>query len=68
MVSFHFGGNIQQATIHTVVAYTKMATQSFATISKSQKHDERAVWAHLQPIIEDLQTQHGTQFKSLHNQ
>lgn len=64
--SFHFGGNRNQVTIHTVVAYTKTAIQSFATISKSLRHDERAVWAHLQPVIEDLQMQHDTQFESLH--
>ena len=40
--SFHFGGNINQVTIHTVVAYTKMAIQSFATVSKSLRHDECA--------------------------
>ena len=42
------GGNRNQVTIHTVVAYTKTAIQSFATVSKSLRHDERAVWAHLQ--------------------
>lgn len=45
--SFHFGGNRNQVTIHTVVAYTKTTIQIFATVSKSLRHDERAVWAHL---------------------
>jgi hypothetical protein len=49
-----------------VVAYTKTAIQSFATVSKSLRHNERAVWAHLQPVIEDLGMQHNTPFESLH--
>ncbi|KAK0141203.1 hypothetical protein N1851_021796 [Merluccius polli] len=57
----------EAASNHTYsVAYTKTGCRSFATISKSLRHDERAVWAHLQPVIEDLQNQRDTPFKSLH--
>ncbi|KAK0151918.1 hypothetical protein N1851_006722 [Merluccius polli] len=34
--SFHFGGNRQQASIHTAVAYTSTGSQSYATISDCQ--------------------------------
>lgn len=34
--SFHFGGNWQQATNHTVVAYTSTGSQTYATISSSR--------------------------------
>ncbi|KAK1902639.1 Ufm1-specific protease [Dissostichus eleginoides] len=37
--SFHFGGNRQQASIHTVVAYTSTGSQSYATISDSLSHN-----------------------------
>lgn len=55
--SFHFGGSRQQATIHITVVYTNEQTQSYATISNSLRHDERAVWAHLKPVLEDLKKQ-----------
>lgn len=52
--SFHFGGSRQQATIHTAVLYTVHGTQSYATLSDCLRHDERAVWAHLEPILKEL--------------
>ena len=52
--SFHFGGSRKQATVHTCVAYTAAGSQSYATISASLRHDERAVWAHLEPVLKDV--------------
>ena len=54
--AFHFGGSRKQATIHTAVLYTVNATKSYATLSDSLHHDERAVWAHLEPILKELRT------------
>lgn len=48
------GGSRQQATIHTSVVYTSEETQSYATIFDSLRHDERAVWAHLEPVLRDV--------------
>ena len=52
--AFHFGSSRKQATIHTIVVYTSGSHQSYATISDSLRHDERAVWAHLKPVLDDL--------------
>ena len=52
--AFHFGSSRKQATIHTIVVYTSGTHQSYATISDSLRHDERSVWAHLKPVLEDL--------------
>ncbi|KAK0138386.1 ATP-dependent DNA helicase PIF1 [Merluccius polli] len=41
--SFHFGGSRKQATIHTCVVYTASTSYSYATISASLRHDERAI-------------------------
>ncbi|KAL7390307.1 hypothetical protein ABVT39_018618 [Epinephelus coioides] len=38
----------------TRVAYTAAGSQSYATISASLRHDERAVWAHLEPVLRDV--------------
>ncbi|KAF3844210.1 hypothetical protein F7725_013551, partial [Dissostichus mawsoni] len=48
--AFHFGSSRKQATIHTCVVYTGDATHTYATISGCLRHDERAVWAHLEPV------------------
>lgn len=52
--SYHFGGSRKQATIHTAVLYKAHSTRSYATVSNSLRHDERAVWAHLEPILKEL--------------
>ncbi|XP_049421729.1 uncharacterized protein LOC125882102 [Epinephelus fuscoguttatus] len=52
--AFHFGGSRKQATVHTCVAYTAAGSQSYATITASLRHDERAVWAHLEPVLRDV--------------
>ena len=52
--AFHFGGGRKKATIHTSVVYTPQECQSYASISESLRHDERAVWAHLKPVLDDI--------------
>ncbi|KAK0152137.1 hypothetical protein N1851_006503 [Merluccius polli] len=52
--SFHFGGSRKQATIHTCMVYKSGMSQAYATISDSLRHDERAVWAHLKPVLDDI--------------
>ena len=54
--AFHFRGSRKQATIHTAVLYRVNATKSYATLSDSLRHDERAVRAHLEPILKELRT------------
>lgn len=56
--AYHFGGSRQQATIHTAVLYTVHGNKSYATLSDSLRHDERAVWAHLEPILKELRATH----------
>lgn len=63
--AFHFGGSRKQATIHTCVVYTKQGCQSYATISDSLRHDERAVWAHLEPSLKKVKEENPT-IKSVH--
>lgn len=43
-----------------------LQNESYTIISKSLWQDEHAVWAHVKPVIEDLQNQNSTQFQSLH--
>ena len=52
--SVHFGASHNQVTLHTGIAYTDDAVKPFCSISKSTRHDERAVWAHLQPVLQHL--------------
>lgn len=52
--AYHFGGSRKQATIHTAVLYTAHGTKSYGTVSDILRHDERAVWAHLEPILKEL--------------
>lgn len=64
--AFHFRGNRQQATLHTGVAYGIGGSQSYATISQSLRHDERAVWAHIKPVIEDFKAKSDHEIDTLH--
>lgn len=52
--SAHFGSSNVQVTLHTGVMYNVDGLQSFAIISKSQRHDAVAVWAHLEPVLSYL--------------
>ncbi|XP_037395079.1 uncharacterized protein LOC108426002 isoform X1 [Pygocentrus nattereri] len=58
--SVHFGGSHQQASLHTGVLYVAgdQAPQSFCTISPSRRHDPVAIWAHLDPILNQVREQH----------
>ena len=64
--AFHFGGNRRQATVDSCVAYSSDGVQSFATISGSLRHDERAVWAHLEPVIKDVLDNRNPRPTTLH--
>lgn len=64
--AFHFGGNRQQATLHTGVAYGTGGSMSYATVSQSLRHDERAVWDHIKPIIEHFKAQNDQEIDTLH--
>ena len=64
--AFHFGGNWQQATMHTGVAYSVSGSQCYATIFQSLRHDERAVWAHIKPVIDDFRRRHENAIDTLH--
>lgn len=55
--SVHFGGSHQQATLHTGVLY--IAAQNpiaFCSISPSRRHDPPAIWAHLDPVLDMVQS------------
>lgn len=59
--SMHFGASRQQVSIHTAVIYThnfstgSISPTSFCTVSKCLRHDVPAIWAHLDPLIEEVQ-------------
>lgn len=61
--AFHFGGNRKQITS---VVYTSQWFQSYATLSDSLRHDARAVWAHLEPILKEVKGQNPSNYSSLH--
>jgi len=64
--AFHFGGSRKQATVHTCVVYTAHGCQSYATISSSLRHDERAIWAHLEPVLKDVRERSNPPPTTLH--
>lgn len=58
--SVHFGGSRKQMTLHTAVLYFNIdgqttKTQCFCTISSCLRHDAAAVWAHLIPILTEIE-------------
>lgn len=59
--SHHFGGSRKQVTLHTGVMYTKPeghnkpTVNSFCTISENNSHNPASIWAHLHPILSDIQ-------------
>ncbi|CAJ1050756.1 uncharacterized protein LOC111858282 [Xyrichtys novacula] len=63
--AYHFGGSRKQATIHTAILYTVHGTKSYTTLSDSLRHDERAVWAHLEPILKEIRATYP-QIMTLH--
>ena len=64
--AFHFAGSRKQATLHTCVVYTANGTHTYATISDCLRHDERAVWAHLEPVLRDAIARSEIPPSSLH--
>ncbi|XP_058628850.1 uncharacterized protein LOC131538763 isoform X2 [Onychostoma macrolepis] len=56
--SVHFGGSHQQATLHTGVLYTAAQKNpiAFCSISPSRRHDPPAIWAHLDPVLDMVQS------------
>lgn len=58
----HFGASHRQITLHTGLYYyldteTKVIKcQSFCTVSENNRHDARAIWAHLTPILLQIAT------------
>ena len=53
--SAHFGGSHRQSSLHTGVYYTTKGTKSFCSISDYTRHDPAGIWAHLQPVLCDIQ-------------
>ncbi|XP_042261532.1 uncharacterized protein LOC121893595 isoform X2 [Thunnus maccoyii] len=54
--SYHWGGSRRQATVYTCMVYTAERSKAYATISTSLRHDEQAVWAHLKPVLDEIQS------------
>lgn len=58
--SMHFVASRQQVSIHTAVIYTRhfstgsVSPTSFCTVSKCLRHDVPGIWAHLDPLIEEV--------------
>lgn len=52
--SCHFGGSKRQISLHTVVLYTKDEIKSYCTVSEDTDHKADAVWAHLDPIFNQI--------------
>lgn len=61
--SVHFGASRQQLTLHTVVAYYRdltsdqLITRSFCTLSENVRHDACAVYAHILPVLHEINEQ-----------
>ena len=53
----HFGASRNQVSLHTGVMYIKdLKPSSFCSISESTRHDPPSIWAHLQPVIDEIKT------------
>ena len=48
------------------MAYTSTGSQSYATISDSVKHNERAVWVHLKPVVQEIMSNSDHKIDTLH--
>jgi hypothetical protein len=57
--SVHFGASRSRLTLHTAVIYyhsdNGTKTQSFCTISTCLRHDASSIWAHLIPILREIE-------------
>ncbi len=63
--SSHFGCSNNQVCLHTGVAYFKHEVMSFCTVSASTRHEPAAIWAHLQPVLHEVQRTHP-EVKTIH--
>lgn len=54
--AMHFGGSRSQASLHTAVLYTKDTVKSFCTISESTNHSPQGIWAHMDPVLQQIRT------------
>ncbi|VVC99723.1 unnamed protein product, partial [Leptidea sinapis] len=59
--SFHFGGSRKELTLHTAVIYLtneddQITAKSLCTVSENMRHDAAAIWAHIVPLLEYIQT------------
>ena len=54
--SAHFRASHNQTTLHTGVAYFGgvVKAESFCTVANSLEHGPVAVWAYLEPVLDDI--------------
>lgn len=59
--SMHFGASKKQVTLHTGVFYIGKNSKgnSFCTVSDSLHHGPAAIWAHLEPVLKMIQSEHS---------
>uniref|UniRef100_UPI00358EC36B uncharacterized protein n=1 Tax=Myxine glutinosa TaxID=7769 RepID=UPI00358EC36B len=50
----HFGGSRKQITLHTCHATMKDSIQCYCTLSEDPRHSAISIWAHLDPVLNDL--------------
>jgi hypothetical protein len=60
--SMHFGASHAQITLHTGISYngTDAKVKSFCTVSESMDHSPCAVWAYLNPVLDEMQRENET--------
>src|SRR6476469_1973897 len=62
--AMHFGASKVQISLHTGVQYVRgaegsgTAVQTFATVSSCLDHGAHAIWAHLKPVLMEIQGKH----------
>jgi hypothetical protein len=57
----HFGASQRQISLHTGVYYAGSSDskpQCFCTVSDELHHGPSAIWAHLQPVLSKIMTDH----------
>lgn len=54
--SCHYGQNLPLITLHTGMYHTKQEKQAFCTISESKRQDAAAIWAYMNPVLNDIHT------------
>lgn len=60
VISMHFGASKHQITLHTGVHYVGRQGKAnpFCTVSDSMNHSPPAIWAHLKPVLDFIQSEH----------